>query len=218
MVPSSPKGKESQMLNMTALLKFLSTLLLAFSLAGLASSLEVGDGICTQGFVMDKFCIKRGTFLDEPDVTALENPDMHTYHCMFDPDVCRDGYVILAPPGEGETNYTEAYGFDEASNTKIITDGRALGAKEGDDVDCPSCTGTDSSVTRGMYVGIKATVTDASTDPPVVSINEMEAVDPSGDYCATSTPTGSPTPSSGGSSLAVLGLTAVGGALALILA
>ena len=176
-------------LNMTALLKSLSTLLLASAFAGVASSVKVGDEICTQGYIMDKFCIKRGNFLDEPNVTALDNPDTQTYHCMFDPTVCRDGYVILAPPAAGETNYTEAYGFDDAGNTKIITDGRALGAKVGDDVNCGSCTGTDSSVTRGMSVGIKATVADASTDPPVVSITEMEAVDPSGDYCAASTST-----------------------------
>jgi hypothetical protein len=41
-----------------------------------------------EGFVMDNFCIDRGTLLDKPSVKTLEGPGQHTVHW----------YVSLQPP------------------------------------------------------------------------------------------------------------------------
>ena len=37
--------------------------------------------VCSfEGFVMDNFCIERGTLLDEPSTTTLVNPERHSVH------------------------------------------------------------------------------------------------------------------------------------------
>jgi hypothetical protein len=33
-----------------------------------------------EGYIMDNFCIERGTLLDNPDVITLEGPDQHSVH------------------------------------------------------------------------------------------------------------------------------------------
>jgi hypothetical protein len=33
-----------------------------------------------EGFVMDTFCIERGTLLDKPNVVTLEGPGEHSFH------------------------------------------------------------------------------------------------------------------------------------------
>jgi hypothetical protein len=33
-----------------------------------------------EGFVMDQFCIERGTLLDKPDLSTLQFPDEHSLH------------------------------------------------------------------------------------------------------------------------------------------
>jgi hypothetical protein len=53
------------------------------------SQLSVVDSV--EGFVMDTFCIERGTLLDKPDVVTLEGPDQHSFHWYVGPlqlDVC----------------------------------------------------------------------------------------------------------------------------------
>ena len=58
--------------------------------------LRVGDSVCITSYVTDIFCILRGTFLDEPDVSALASPERHTFHCLFDVPICeQSGYMVL---------------------------------------------------------------------------------------------------------------------------
>ena len=38
------------------------------------AQLAVGDEVCVEGFVMDFFCISRGTLFDNPSVVSLANP------------------------------------------------------------------------------------------------------------------------------------------------
>ena len=44
------------------------------------STVEVGDEICFEGFIMDSFCIERGTLLDAPTIISLQNPELHSFH------------------------------------------------------------------------------------------------------------------------------------------
>mmetsp|Transcript_3720 Transcript_3720/g.8024 ORF Transcript_3720/g.8024 Transcript_3720/m.8024 type:complete len:138 (+) Transcript_3720:222-635(+) len=38
--------------------------------------------ICFNGYVMDYYCIGRGTLLDAPSRNTLEYPDRHSIHCL----------------------------------------------------------------------------------------------------------------------------------------
>ena len=58
--------------------------------------------VCIVGYVMDTFCINRGTLLDNPSVKTLRNPELHTIHCLVDVSRCRNsGYEVLRDP-EGQ--------------------------------------------------------------------------------------------------------------------
>lgn len=48
--------------------------------------IEVGTEITFDGYVMDIFCIQRGVLLDRPDVATLEDPSVHSVHCLIDID------------------------------------------------------------------------------------------------------------------------------------
>ena len=150
---------------------------------------KTDDSICYAGYVVDNFCIDRGTFLDNSSVMTLQNPEQHSYHCMFDPGVCVDsGYVILEKPATEGGMYTQGYALDAAANAMMVEKGRALGARNGDSIDCTTCTGTDSSITHGVHVGVWATVTDATVDPPVIAVQSMQIVDSDIDYCSQPIP------------------------------
>ena len=47
-------------------------------LAGVCRAIDV----CVVGYVMDTFCIERGTLLDNPALKTLERPDAHSVHCL----------------------------------------------------------------------------------------------------------------------------------------
>jgi hypothetical protein len=98
-----------------------------FLLAGSAAllvptvvALEDGEEICVQGFVMDNFCIRRGTLLDMSTVVTLQNPELHTFHCtgMIDPQLCPDsGYAVLGAPPFVGADCAVDFVFDSSSTT-----------------------------------------------------------------------------------------------------
>ena len=58
-----------------------------------------GTAVTARGYVMDNFCIQRGTLLDNPSVQTLKNPELHSIHCLVDVSVCvNSGYAILERP------------------------------------------------------------------------------------------------------------------------
>lgn len=123
----------------------LFTIVLAFSAVDVAQSASVRA--CYTGYVMDKFCINRGTLLDNPRIVTLEEPDKHSVHCLVDVSACfNSGYEILAPVSNGGTPYTRAFELDSPGNMKVIALARETG-------DCSTCTG------NGMLkAGFSATV------------------------------------------------------------
>eukprot|EP00957_Ditylum_brightwellii_P188307 14335971-Ditylum_brightwellii.AAC.1 len=91
-------------------------------------ALEIGATVCAKGFIMDKFCIKRGTLLDKPSVKTLRNPKQHSLHSLVDDPRCvNSGYeVLLDPPSPGEGGlYRRAWTLDAAGAKEMIALARA---------------------------------------------------------------------------------------------
>ena len=64
-----------------------------------ASCSVSGTAVTARGYVMDNFCIQRGTLLDHPTVQTLKNPEVHSIHCLVDVPRCvNSGYAILERP------------------------------------------------------------------------------------------------------------------------
>ena len=133
--------------------------------------------VCVEGFVMDKYCVDRGTLLDKKDVETLENPEKHSVHCLVDISLCyKSGYYMLLPNPSGSPAYGYAIRFDDAGNQKVIEVARAHGT-------CNTCgnRGTVGQGFRGTFFG---TITQGSTDsePAVFAIKNMtvspRALDP----------------------------------------
>ena len=132
--------------------------------------------VCFEGYVMDRFCINRGTLLDNPQVTTLLNPELHSVHCLVDVDVCRDsGFEILAPLAQATANaaYCSAYriGGDFGFN-KTLDLAREMGNKN---AGCSTCTGGEvDKGFRAVFVGKVSSGGAWSADkPPVLSVSQV---------------------------------------------
>ena len=89
--------------------------------------------VCSTGYIMDWFCINRGTLLDNGNVITLEGPEQHSVHCLVDPSICwRSGFALLELSG-GSPTYCSAYSLDE----KETTSSPWLGQKETLPTDAP---------------------------------------------------------------------------------
>ena len=66
----------------------LTSLLVVALAASLAASTAVSPTVCYTGFLMDVYCIERGTLLDVPSAATLTNPEQHSIHCLIGVDVC----------------------------------------------------------------------------------------------------------------------------------
>lgn len=53
-------------------------------------NITIGDVICASGYIMDYFCILRGTLFDNPTLSTLgpNGPKEHSVHCLIDVPVC----------------------------------------------------------------------------------------------------------------------------------
>ena len=145
-----------------------------FQVVGLVSAAQTN--VCFEGYVMDRFCINRGTLLDNPQAKTLLRPDLHSVHCLVDVGICRDsGFEILAPLSEATADaaYCPAYriggsaGFD-----KTLKLAREVGDKG---AGCSTCTG--SELDKGFRAVFVGTVSGGGTwswsEPPVLSVSEV---------------------------------------------
>ena len=132
--------------------------------------------VCFEGYVMDRYCIDRGTFLDMPSVTTLLNPEEHSLHCLVDVGVCRDsGFEILAPLSEATADaaYCPAYRIGGASGfDDTLKLARELGNK---DAGCTTCTGSGlDKGFRALFVGTVSSGAVWSADkPPVLEVTQV---------------------------------------------
>lgn len=151
---------------------------------GLAADVPpTGDTVCYTGFVMDTFCIERGTLLDNPSARALqdgEGPQLHSYHCLLDVGQCIDsGYELLEPPLGGSSTYCRVLKLDAAGNTMLLDTLRPMG-RPGPGA-CTTCTGTEGDEVQGPRATVYGVVSDTGS-PPTIAVT---AVRPGSEPCNT---------------------------------
>lgn len=123
---------------------------------------EDGEIICFNGYVMDHFCIGRGTLLDAPSRATLSNPDIHSIHCLVDIGACRaNGYELLVDPTDGSSTHPRAFRLDDVGNQMVIDLARSVGS-------CGTC---DSA--RGQSDGFRATVIGKRYNGPAPQLLEV---------------------------------------------
>ena len=124
--------------------------------------------ICVEGFVMDKFCIDRGTLLDKPRVKTLENPEKHSVHCLVDISQCyNSGFNILQPNPSGSPAYAYTFRLDDVGNQKVLEVARANGI-------CSTC-GNGGTIRKGLRGTFFGTITQEATDskPATLAVKNM---------------------------------------------
>lgn len=140
------------------------------------AALQAGDTICVEGYVMDFFCINRGTLLDNPSVRTLEGPGEHSVHCLVDVNSCvTSPFEILLDPKEGELLYKRGWQLDETSKQRAI----ALAQSVGSCTTCDPANTRDNSHVKGFRVALTATILalnedDASLPPTIQAVDMMD--------------------------------------------
>jgi hypothetical protein len=135
--------------------------------AQLVSSQNPGDCVCTEGFIMDEFCINRGTLFDNPTQATLvaPGPEVHTIHCMVDvPQCVASGYTVLADNGDG--TYSVAYRLDSQGDSMMKTFAEGSGA-------AGACGACDGSLGGTATAGFRATVIGT-----ILELGDMASSDP----------------------------------------
>ena len=153
--------------------------LVLLSISSFTSSVALNQKVCMTGFIMDTFCIERGTLLDNPSVKTLEEPNKHTIHCLVDVPRCyNSGFEMLrAPPSNSTvTSYCRMFKLDATGNEAALSLARSAGSTA---QGCSTCTGAAASSAR---TGFRATVTgsydtDDLRDPKVLAVTSMESSD-----------------------------------------
>jgi hypothetical protein len=129
---------------------------------------SVGDFICVNGYVMDYFCILRGTLFDNPSVQTLGSggPTLHSIHCLIDvPQCVNSPFEILYDVSDGKG---EKYGraWRVANNDLLISHARNVG-------DCnDQCTGDQ---VKGLQATVIGKVLDVgnSTTPALIKVEQV---------------------------------------------
>lgn len=86
-----------------------------------------------------RYCIKRGTLLDNPTVSPFVNPELHSVHCLVDVKQCeKSGYEVMSLEKIKDGKHGRAFRLDASSNERFVEYARANGLKGR----CTTCTGT----------------------------------------------------------------------------
>lgn len=139
------------------------------------------EDVCFEGYVMDLYCINRGTLFDNPSLSTLEHPINHTVHCLVDvPNCYNSGYELLAPEPNADGTYCRAYVLDEPGNEKVLVAARGAGnTAQG----CSTC-GTTGNQRAGFFATVQGTVDASDKNIPallkVTSVVSGSAGCPSG--------------------------------------
>lgn len=133
-------------------------------------AIEVGDEVCIEGFVMDFFCIDRGTLLDNPTIETLVNPGRHSVHCLVDVRSCvRSPFEILIDPFGNRTEWGRGYRLTEDSKQELIDLARSVGSS------CSTCDGGGFQ-REGFRAVMVATILDFNANntelPPLIEISD----------------------------------------------
>lgn len=136
-------------------------LLMAYSQSAVVDSIAVGDNVCMIGYIMDIFCIELGVLLDNPQITTLEEPENHSFHCLFDESVCYESGFVMLGEKDLETSL-HCLGPRLEETEVVIAAGRAAGSSEKSDthIICRTCTGDASKPVSGFRATVRGTVKD----------------------------------------------------------
>lgn len=146
-------------------------LFLIQSLEVWCESVIVGDEVCVAGYIMDTFCIDRGTLLDRSSLTTLspEGPPGHSVHCLVDIGVCNSSpFEVLKEMDDG--SYGRAWRVDD--NDLLLNHARANGV-------CSTCSSDNSAVNGNLVMGYRATIMGIVQEladgeiPPVIKISSV---------------------------------------------
>lgn len=176
------------MMTMTLVFLLMTTLLLTrISRGATAMALEIGDAVQTEGYIMDFYCIARGTLLDKSGVKTLEEPEKHSFHCLLDVSFCVDSpfEILLSPDETSGGLYRRGFRVDAAGQQELIRVGRATGH----DKDCSTCSGVGSQ-RNGFYAAVNGTVIALADGdiPPTLEVTGVEAaIGPAGLAVTTAT-------------------------------
>mmetsp|Transcript_29109 Transcript_29109/g.55192 ORF Transcript_29109/g.55192 Transcript_29109/m.55192 type:complete len:396 (+) Transcript_29109:589-1776(+) len=155
-----------------------------------ARELQTADEICVEGYVMDFFCIERGTLFDNPSVVSLAEPERHSVHCLVDvaPCLASPYEVLFALPEASVTSdikHARGWRLDDSSKDQIIALARGVGRIAASPT-CTTCTeDSGGSLDNGFHAGMLATVVTPSdgTNPAVITINRVEHSFPDTPFC-----------------------------------
>lgn len=131
----------------------------------IVSKINAQNNVCIVGYVMDLYCINRGTLLDNPAVETLKNPEKHSIHCLVDIASCStSGYQILVDPISPKTTYCRAYTLDSNGNEMVIANARLVG-------DCDTCSGIQKEGYRATIIG---TVDNPNDKVPLIKVTSVQ--------------------------------------------
>jgi len=134
-------------------------LLVAYLHNATVEAIAVGDDVCMTGYIMDIFCIELGVLLDNPQITTLEGPENHSFHCLLDVPVCyNSGFMVLGEKDSKTSLHCLGPRLEESD--VVINSGRAAGssAKSTTHTTCKTCSGDASKPVSGYRATVKGTV------------------------------------------------------------
>ena len=144
-------------------------LLISLLLPAAAATVE----ICHTGYVMDLYCINRGTLLDNPSVATLVGPQEHSIHCLVDPSICyNSGFALLDAAGPGvaiATPFCAAYVLDGPGNSQALALARATGDPARG---CTTCTG-GGTLHRGFQATVIGMVDPTAPLPRAIAVTQV---------------------------------------------
>jgi hypothetical protein len=148
------------------------------ALLGILPSLATFDptNVCYDGFVMDRYCIDRGTLLDNPSLSTLDFPDKHSVHCLVDVASCRNSvFEMLSLEPNGAGTHCRAYALDNTGRDLVTSLARSTGI-------CSTCSGGAGSQTHGFAAVVVGTV-ENPTDSTALPLLRATQILPTGSDC-----------------------------------
>jgi hypothetical protein len=128
-----------------------------------------------EGFIMDNYCIQRGTLMDSLSVTTLEQPYLHSVHCLLDvPECIQSNFELLFDPTEGLENiYRRGFVLDEAAKASAVQVAANVSK-------CDTCTGV-GQLERGFRVRLDNVIVRTEADltagvPSIISASQVTPV------------------------------------------
>jgi len=165
-----PSYSLAKAISSSILLFFLSCITLPSTIHAEKNSVEVGTEVCVVGYIMDVYCIERGTLLDNSSVKTLspDGPIKHSVHCLVDVGRCNSSPYEVLIKVENTTDWGRAWRVD--NNELILEHSRALGS-------CTTCSKTPANVLKSGYrATIQGTVKNLGSGdtPALISVSSVD--------------------------------------------